>query len=207
MSLQIRQRVFDIFRLTYFFKIWYVRTRSELPVILNRQRLLNKGVEIGVWKGEFSELLLSKWKGKRLYSVDPWKQFSDEEYIDDMNISQKEFDDIYESVCKRLSPYGSRASIIRKTSEEAAKDFTDGELDFVYLDGLHNYEGVKEDIKYWYPKIKKGGMLCGHDYINGTIGKTAFGVKQAVDELAAEKKLKLLITHKDNYPSWFVFIK
>jgi hypothetical protein len=43
--------------------------------------------------------------------------------------------------------------------------FEDNSLDFVYIDANHTYEGVKEDIKYWYPKVKPGGLLLGHDYL------------------------------------------
>ena len=70
----IRQSVYDVFRLTYFFKVFYVRTRTELPIILNRKGLTGEGVEVGVWSAEFSDYILSNWKGKKLYSVDPWKK-------------------------------------------------------------------------------------------------------------------------------------
>jgi len=201
-----RQRIFDVFRTSYFFSIFYIRTRTELPLILNRQKLIGIGVEVGVWKGEFSDFLLKNWKGKKLYSVDPWMSFSQEEYPDDMNITQAEFDRIYENVLEQLKVYKERSAIIRKTSFNAAKEFENNFLDFVYLDGRHDYNGVKEDIALWFPKIKKGGMLCGHDYLNGIIGNTDFGVKKAVDEFMQSKQgMKLFITDKDDYPSWFVF--
>ena len=77
-------------------------------------------------------------------------------------------------------------------------------MDFVYLDGRHHYEGIKEDIKSWFPKVKPKGILCGHDYLNTIIGKTHFGVKKAVDEFALENNFKILVTHKDEFPSWFI---
>lgn len=200
----IRQSVFDIFRLTYPFFLTYIRTRTELPIILNKRRLTGNGVEVGVWKGQFSDFLLSKWKGNTLYSVDPWRSFSKEEYIDEMNITQKEFDEIYESVTQLLLPYGKRSEIVRDDSVNASERFQHNSLDFVYLDGRHHYEGVKEDIEYWYPKVKPGGLFCGHDYLDGIIGETHFGVKQAVDEFAKNNNYKVLITDKDEYPSWFI---
>ena len=54
---------------------------------------------------------------------------------------------------------------IRKSSVEAAKDFTDGSLDAVYIDASHDENSVREDIKTWRPKIKPGGVLSGHDYV------------------------------------------
>lgn len=200
----IRQSVFDIYRLTYPFSLSYVRARTELPIILNKRGLTGKGVEVGVWKGQFSNFLLSNWKGKKLFSVDPWRSFSTEEYIDDMNISQKEFDSIHDGVKNLLSKYGDRSEIVRNDSVNASKGFEDNSLDFAYLDGRHHYEGVKEDIEYWYPKVKKGGILCGHDYLNTIIGETHFGVKDAVDEFATANNFKVLVTKKDEYPSWFI---
>ena len=74
---------------------------------------------------------------------------------------------------------------IKKTSVEAVKSFADGILDFVFIDGDHNYETVKQDIILWPPKLKGGGILCGDDY-----GKEHIpGVKRAVDELLPQRKL------------------
>ena len=200
----IRQWVFDIFRFTYSFNFSYVRTRTELPIILNKRGLKGKGVEVGVWKGQFSDFLLSNWKGEKLYSIDPWKIFSADKYIDVMNIKQVEFDEIYSDVKQLLSKYGKRSAIIRDVSVNAALQFENYSLDFVYLDGRHHYEGVKEDIESWFPKVKKNGIICGHDYLNTVIGETQFGVRQAVDEFASANDCKILVTDKDEFPSWFI---
>ena len=200
----IRQTVFDVFRLTYSFDLSYVRTRTELPIILNKRGLKGKGVEVGVWKGEFSDFLLSKWKGEKLYSIDPWKNFSSDEYIDEMNIRQDEFDKIHNDVVALLSKHANRSDIIRNVSVKAASTFKDNTLDFVYLDGRHDYEGIKEDLESWHPKVKPGGLFCGHDYLNTVIGNTHFGVKKAVDEFAEKTQSKVLTTHKDEFPSWFI---
>lgn len=53
--------------------------------------------------------------------------------------------------------------VIQKTSEESVKDFGDGSLDVVFLDADHRYQQVKRDIELWLPKLKQGGLLCGHD--------------------------------------------
>lgn len=200
----IRQSVFDIFRLTYFLKISYIRTRTELPLILNRRGLTGEGVEVGVWKADFSNFLLKHWKGKKLYSVDPWRSFSSDVYIDDMNVGQDEFDRIYHDVQNLLFRFKERSEIIRDISVNAAHSFANETLDFVYLDGSHSYAGVKEDLNAWYWKVKPGGLICGHDYLDQKIGNTQFGVKSAVDEFAGARKLNLLVTIKDLYPSWFI---
>ena len=60
---------------------------------------------------------------------------------------------------------------IRKTSVEAAKDFEDGSLDAVYIDAEHDEENVRADIQAWRPKIKRGGVLSGHDFVLPHIGR------------------------------------
>ncbi len=67
---------------------------------------------------------------------------------------------------------------IRKTSEEAAKDFEDFSLDAVYIDAEHDEQSVTSDILLWRNKIKPGGFLCGHDYnqqpVRNAVAKAGF---------------------------------
>ena len=61
-----------------------------------------------------------------------------------------------------------------------AHDFVeDRSLDLLFIDALHDYESVRDDISYWQPKVKHGGIICGHDYENRRFP----GVKQAVHEV------------------------
>ncbi len=69
-------------------------------------------------------------------------------------------------------------NIVQKPSIEAAKDFEDKSIDVCFIDAGHTYEEVLQDIDAWLPKVKSGGILCGHDYLP----KTWMGVVQAVDE-------------------------
>jgi len=62
------------------------------------------------------------------------------------------------------------------------KRFKDEELDFVYIDGNHEYSNVKKDIQLWYPKIKKGAYIAGDDY-DWHLGDD---VKRAVNEFFVE---------------------
>jgi hypothetical protein len=158
-----------------------IRTRDYLPAFFEKEGY-KVGVEVGVWKGEFSETILKGFTGK-LYSVDPWKENPNVGYYEMVTSDQAYLDKIY-SICKdRLGKYGERSQIIRKPSVEAAKDFPDKSLDFVYIDALHYYDNVIEDIKAWLPKVRKGGMLAGHDYYEDTWGCE---VRKAVDELIPE---------------------
>jgi hypothetical protein len=116
------------------------------------------GAEIGVDRGEFSEKLGQV--GLQLYAIDPWKSYKD--YEDTRG--QAKLDFLYEHTKRVLIPY-PKCTIIRKTSMEATADFADNSLDFVYIDGNHQFKYVAEDISEWSKKIRVGGAITGHDYI------------------------------------------
>jgi hypothetical protein len=121
-------------------------------------------VEIGTWEGNFSKRLLESTTCKKLYCVDPYKHFDAGIYPDAINnLTQEKFDQVYESTRKSLECFGDRVEFIRLCSSEAVKLFEDESLDFVYIDGNHDYKFVEEDIRLWFPKVKKGCYLCGDD--------------------------------------------
>jgi len=168
--------------------------RNQLGKVLEDQGLNGFGIEIGVAMGTFSEILLNNTKIKKMYFVDPWKEYPREIYNDATNCSQKEQDGRYEYVVKRLEKYGDRSEIIRKDSIEALNDFPDEYFDFIYIDANHAYEFAKVDVNNWYPKLKEGGLFAGHDYFNGTTRHGVYGVKRAVDEFCEDKNIVPLIT-------------
>ncbi|MBL9152217.1 MAG: class I SAM-dependent methyltransferase [Verrucomicrobiales bacterium] len=176
--------------------------REELPLLLNVLNLRGEGVEIGVQRATFSSRLLDGWAGARLHSVDPWRTFDDPAYVDKANAAQEVQDAIYETARQRLARFGERSAIIRATSAEAAPRFADRSLDFVYIDAQHHYEAVCEDIALWHPKLKPGGILAGHDYLDGVVAGDLFGVKRAVDEFAAAAGLPVWVTLEKEYATW-----
>ena len=118
-------------------------------------------VEIGCFAGESSELFAKSGKFNQIYCVDPWDgvkkldlpSFAQWYYDYDMNAVEKAFD-------KRMKPYPF-VTKIRKTSQQAS--LIVGEVDMVYIDAIHSYEGVLMDIEAWRGKIRTGGWICGHD--------------------------------------------
>lgn len=193
-------------RIQYRFGLWLFINRGELPYILNARRLVGKGAEVGVKLGQYSEYLLEHWKGALLYSIDPWREFDTTIYRDEDNVKQSDHDRFYQITQSRLSRFGPRSKILRMTSAEAAQKIDDESLDFVYLDARHDYESVREDLALWYPKIKAGGILSGHDYLEGRIGDTIFGVKPAVDEFVRANDLRLYVSLREPvYKSWLFF--
>ena len=165
--------------------------RNLLGKFLEERGLNNIGIEIGVATGNFSEVLLKVTKLQKIYFLDAWMHFPDDEYKDPCNASQKNQDARYQSVIKRLSPYGDRVEIMRKDCREAVKDFADEYFDFIYIDANHEYSHIKRDLDDWYPKVKVGGVYAGHDYLTIANDKKPCGVKQAVNEFCQPRGLKL----------------
>jgi hypothetical protein len=196
------------YRFTYTKRITRVPARDELPALLNARGLVGKGVEIGVKTGKYSDELLRNWRGEQLISVDPWLSVDWDEYVDRSNVSQDEFDRYYQMTCERLAPYGERSDIWRMTSLEAAKRVADHSLDFAYIDARHDYESVKEDIAAWCAKVRPGGILAGHDYVDGDFPEGEFYVKSAVDEFFGERGIHVHGTEGpsavESFPTWIV---
>lgn len=162
------------------------------------------GAEVGVFRGDFSKQILEKSKGL-LYLIDPWRKLG-YEYNDMLNTDDENYKDTIQNV--KLYENENRVIMIKSLSKQAANIFSDESLDFVYIDANHAYDFVKEDLELWWPKIKKGGYIAGHDYIdidwykdpnfaengkdkhvwyNTYIG--VFGVNPAVDEFCEKYDL------------------
>ena len=176
-----------------------------------------KGVEVGTFKGEFAKQILDSTDiDLKLFMVDVWMGLGDE-YKDASN--HNIHTTAYADTMKSIEGHEHRAIMIRTDSLRGSMMFEDRSLDFVYIDANHAYDYVVEDIKLWYPKVKHGGYLMGHDYIamdwyndpnfmaNGKDKHIyaangyyfgVFGVNPAVDEFCKEHGYTLTITNE-----WF----
>jgi hypothetical protein len=173
-------------------EIKFIPSRKRRPAVKAiSEYFKNKevcGAEIGVRYGDNAETMLFYINGiKKLYLIDNNK---------DGCVSFME--DRFRAIDK--------VELIKKSSLEAAKDIKDNSLDFVYIDADHSYKSVTEDIGAWLPKVKKGGIVSGHDYTKPTmecIGNTIiedFEVIEAVDDFFGKEN----ITTKET--DWWVFI-
>jgi hypothetical protein len=118
-----------------------------------------KGAEIGVEQGVFSEVLCKSIPNLKLWSIDSWKAYRG--YRD--HVSQEKLDGFYEITKERLKSYN--VELVRKFSMDAVKDFKDGSLDFVYIDGNHSFIHVAQDLDAWSKKVRDGGIIAGHDFV------------------------------------------
>ncbi len=194
-------------RLTYATPRPLLPHRLDLPTLLNRRRLLGCGVEVGVRRGEFSEVLLDGWRGRHLISVDPWAEAETDEYVDQANVQQAEHDGYHDETVRRLARFGERSTIWRMFGADAAERIPHHALDFVYLDARHGYASVLEDLKAWHDRVRPGGILAGHDYIDGTFADGEFGVRSAVDEFFGRRGWSVGVTRADSpWLTWYVVV-
>lgn len=179
-----------------------IKNRIELAQHLNT---LNKGrtvgAEIGVADGRYSEILCKSIDDLELYCVDPWAKYDGNWRSDDYQ------EGAYQKALERLQSYD--VEIIRKTSIPAVLEFGRDSLDFVFIDGAHDFDNTMLDIITWAGRVRKGGIVAGHDYYH--FGNS--GVIEAVNAYIQVHKIDLHLTlrdesaHKDDrVPCWW-FIK
>lgn len=169
----------------------------DLPVLF-KELGFKVGVEIGVERGLYSKALSGRIPDLKLYCIDPWRAYSG--YREHVN--QERLDGFYKETQERLLEYN--CEIIRKTSEEAVKDFADESLDFVYIDGNHEFLYVAQDISWWSKKVRKGGIVAGHDFRRNS-EKYINDVKDVIPAFMYAKKIKpwYVLVEKEEAPSWF----
>lgn len=143
--------------------------------------------ELGIYKGD-NFMGMTAHKPKLAVAVDSWKDNGIHPRKTD-DYTQTEFDEQYNYFCKRVAKY-PYVKIIRDSTLNAAKQFPDNFFDLVYIDADHSFEGCYADLLAWYPKIKPGKFLTGHDFAH-RLRKT-FGVFDAVNKFAIESKLEII---------------
>jgi hypothetical protein len=144
-------------------------TRLDLPEFF-KEMGFKVGVEIGVYKGIFTKEFCDA--GIKMFGIDPWiayKNYRNRKKFTTKNLTkyQKRQDLLYNYTLKHLKEYidSGLCEIIRKTSMDAVGNFEDESLDFVYIDGNHGFKFIAEDLVEWSKKVKRGGVVSGHDYI------------------------------------------
>ena len=142
------------------------------------------GVEVGVAEGITTEHLLKNVKGIKLYGVDPYP-----EYID-WDGNQPAADKNKEDMLERTKDF-KNFTLLEETSDQAVLRFDDEKLDFVFIDGLHTYEQVLLDARNYWKKLKKGGIMIGHDY------SRIEGVNRAANEFSDSVGLVIKTAKQD----------
>lgn len=192
----------------------------EIPQLIGAEGLahlfaelgFHYGVEIGTDQGEYAEVLCKTIPNLDLTCIDPWKAQAYEPSQQPESFEEQSFfDKRYEETRDRLLPY--YPTILRDTSMQALDNFHDNSLDFVYIDGNHDFLNVTQDMHYWLKKVKPGGILSGHDYVRYPSRKFNH-VQKVVNAYTTSYHLLpiFLVTptneglKRDRYRSWF-FVK
>ncbi|MCL4416327.1 MAG: class I SAM-dependent methyltransferase [Actinobacteria bacterium] len=154
-----------------------------------------KGVEVGTQAGKFSKILCRRNKNLLLYTIDAFELVYGDNYTS--KIGRRKQRNLYEQAVQRLLPYNCK--VIKNTSIEVLKKFKFEELDFVYIDGSHYWDYITTDISMWGQKVRKGGIISGHDYYNPSFPD----VVRAVNNYAEAHGVKVLNLTTDHTPSWW----
>lgn len=173
--------------------------KKEYHIItdLIKKMNLRKGCEVGVAYGGQSIYILTNSPLEILYSVDPYKHFSEKDYDDTMNFPQDYFDVLYFKVKSKLADFGERSVLVRMPSIEAAETFENDSLDFVFIDANHSFEAVTEDLEAWVPKVRLGGLVSGDDYA------VFSSTRDAINLFAINNHVKI---HVQGNKWWFIKI-
>jgi hypothetical protein len=201
---------------------------KSLPLLNNRYDLVKvivnedfkTGAEIGVQKGEFTAFLLSAWRQcTEFHAIDLWRQ--QKSYKDSANIDNVEQENLYQLTRTRLQNFEKIIVYHRNYSNLVVKEIKDNSLDFIYVDARHDYVAVTEDLTLYWPKLKDGGIMAGHDYLDvaqvkalspqqdwsvdhlGNKRTDDKAVKSAVNEFAAKYQRPVLVTLQESWPTWY----
>ncbi len=161
-----------------------IKLRKDFPLLINHMGY-KKICEVGVNRGEFLTVLGTS-NIDHLVGVDVWDKRDIEAYkniIDFYVLYPHDDNKIWrEEVQKWAKQQSYKVDIIVDYSIEAVKMFEDNYFDLVYIDADHTYEGVFEDLEAWYSKVREGGAIAGHDYINAVYDNGTYYTKDAIDD-------------------------
>lgn len=177
-----------------------------------------RAVEVGTHRGEFARQLLDARMETReneddvftLYGIDPWENLPGYEYqAKFLTGGGEDRAADYQLAGRACGPYMrmQRCQLLKTTSEIAAANFPDGSLCLGYLDGDHSYEGMSLDLRLWWPKIRPGGVLAGHDFIcpsaDGSWGRY---IQPAVIEFAKAQGLDIYVIAEPDGEPWSFYV-
>ena len=154
-----------------------IKYRTQLGDLLEHFRLTGEACEIGVAEGRNAEVLSRSKNITKLFLIDSWTQLAQK---GDGANRQEWHENNFKEAQERLSESG-KGVFLRGLSKDMIATLEDESLVLAYVDGDHSFEGCLNDLRAIWPKIKKGGILAGHDYLN-----PAYGVREAVQVFAKE---------------------
>ena len=162
--------------------------------------------EIGVARGDFSRLILDNNTPSKLHLIDPWEHQQRTDYANDPNnVDGQAQESRYRGILDKFAPEiaAGTVDIHRMYSQDAVTLFPDNYFDWIYIDALHTYDGVRDDLENYFCKVKDGGFILGHDYTNNPNAvHMGFGVIEAVNSFVMRKGLSFVALSGDDWPTY-----
>ena len=178
----------------------FIESRSDIPTLLRRMNA-QKICEVGVLYGGHFRSLISAECVAHAVAVDLWTETGNRAHNDECH-SQSGLDEQYAGMLA-LAKEDNRVQVIKNYSPVAAEQFADGYFDFVYLDDDHTEAGATISVNAWFPKVRSGGVLAGHDFFEWSCGPVKFGVVEAVTKFVKEHGFQLHLD-KQHAAGWFI---
>lgn len=129
---------------------------------------LNRAMEVGAYMGNFAAHNLRQWTGK-YYMCDTWDIVREDDKREDIEKERphdKNGHNGLDHTLKVTSFAKERVHPIKGFSTAVAAKFPDEYFDWIYIDAMHDYKNVADDLRAWFPKLRKGGLLSGDDFWN-----------------------------------------
>jgi hypothetical protein len=200
--------------LDYIVKKYNIDLNQELPIKVpigrfkDMPRLLNElnfkeGAEIGVYEGAYSRILLKQIPGLHLIGVDLWDGYPGFKDYETKDLIQARF-----TAMENVK--GFNCDLMQGWSNEIADRIPDESLDFIFIDGNHAYEWVVWDMYKWIPKVKKGGIVYGHDYDDYTNHRSRWktmNVVNAVNGYMSSYRISPWFVITNNKNKCWMFVK
>lgn len=166
---------------------------AQCQALLDRVKLLEKMpknavvAEIGVNQGDFSQQILSICQPRKLHLIDAWHT---ERYHDGLSLS------VTKKFLKEIS--SGQIEVNRGLSTKVVDNLPDEYFDWIYIDTSHDYTTTKLELEKYSKKMKKGGVIAGHDYTMGNWGEMyKYGVIEAVHEFCVNNNWELIFLTVD----------
>lgn len=128
-------------------------------------------VEVGAWLGKstcyMGECIRTSGKRIQFDVVDTWEGSpTEKQHAELVKSLEAKGSSLYREFLENIkrAQLGSYIHPVRSSSIAASARYRNNSLDFVFIDGDHRYEAVKQDIEAWLPKLKPNGILAGHDF-------------------------------------------
>lgn len=181
-----------------------INFRDEFGILLERLDLKGHAVEIGVAEGRNARVLISQPAITKLYLIDNWSHL---EQAGDGGHPQSWHENNYDETLVRIKPWVEKAVVLKGLSGRMLREIPDDSLIFAYIDCDHSYMGFLSDLAGVVIKVKKGGVVAGHDVLN-----PSYGVGRALKDWCdmngyAQNEIHYTVENGDQSMVSFWFVK